>query len=83
MNNCLKDFLSYENKIIISCLVGAYWIYFRKLENYKLLPRQNLLSVVLVVLWIYFNYKEPLLLPIGLILMYFYSKYKKNLPFSL
>jgi len=65
--------LTYHDKIIISTIIGMIWIYFRKLENYSLLPRKSVVSVLLVGFWIYCNYKEPLSLPIGLLLMYLYS----------
>ena len=70
--------LTREKKIFISCLIGAIWIYYREENNYKLLPRKNISSVILVSGWIYFNYQEPLLLPVGLMFMYIYSKINKS-----
>lgn len=70
--------LTQDEKIFISCIVGAIWIYFREENNYKLLPRKNIFSIILVSGWIYFNYQEPLMLPAGLMLMYIYSKINKS-----
>ena len=71
----LDKTISHNNKVLISVFVGAVWIYFRSLENYALLPRHNLISVILVSSWIYLNYLDPLFLPIGLTIMYLYSQY--------
>ena len=80
----LDNILSQEQKICISILSGAIWIYFRRLQDYSLLPRYSLLSVSLVSIWIYLNYMEPLFLPIGLICMIIYSKlYNKNKAFAI
>lgn len=67
--------ISYQDKIIIATISAMIWIYFRTFDCYALLPRKSLLSVVLVGVWTYYNYQEPLLLPIGLIAIYLYSKY--------
>ena len=54
---------------------GMLWIYFREHKHYRGLPNRSLISYVLVALWIYCNYIEPLSLPIGLLLMWIYSNY--------
>ena len=69
----LNNFLSYNTKIYISIIFGSIWIYFRTDKCYLLLPRKKILSMLLVSVWIYLNYIEPLFLPIGLIIMYLYS----------
>ena len=56
----LDKYLSYDNKIKISILAGAIWIYFRTTQCYISLPRKNIISVLLVSFWIYYNYQEPL-----------------------
>ena len=58
-------------------IVGSIWIYYRKYQNYKLLERKSLRSVILVSIWIYIHYYEPLFLPIGICIIYLYSKYHK------
>ena len=67
--------LSYYHKIIIATITAMIWIYFRTFDCYALLPRKSIVSVILVGLWTYYNYKEPLLLPMGLVTMYLYSRY--------
>jgi len=74
LDNCL----SHNQKIIISMITGGLWIYFRSLENYALLLRKSILSILLVVVWIYLNYIDPLFLPIGLLIMVIYSKLINN-----
>lgn len=60
-------------KIMIALLSGGIWIYNRDDLCYKLIPRKRLLSVFIILLWIYLNYKDPLFLPIGLFILYAYS----------
>lgn len=72
----LTNHISHSNKIIFSTIVAMIWIYYRTFDCYSLLPRKSILSVSLVGLWTYYNYQEPLLLPIGLAIMYVYSIYR-------
>uniref|UniRef100_A0A6C0BQX9 Uncharacterized protein n=1 Tax=viral metagenome TaxID=1070528 RepID=A0A6C0BQX9_9ZZZZ len=69
----LDDYLTFEQKIYISLIFSSIWIYFRTLGCYAALPRQSIVSVILVCIWMYLNYYEPLSAPIGLIIMYLYS----------
>ena len=69
----LDRHLTHPQKIIIAIATAAVWIYFRTFDCYKLLKRKSLLSIVLVVAWIYLYDKDPLFLPIGLAIMYSYS----------
>lgn len=70
--------LTFQQKMWISIISGAVWIYFRKGEHYIMLPRKDIMSTILVCLWIYANYKEPLALPFGLIVLYMYGELNKN-----
>lgn len=78
-DNCL----SYEYKIYISIIISCIWIYYRNLGCYLLLPRKSLKSVLLVAIWMYCNYYEPLSAAIGLIIMYLYSILFKDNKFNL
>lgn len=69
----LDNIISYNQKIFLSMLCGAIWIYFRNIQSYILLPNYSIISIILVTIWIYFNYQDPLFLPIGLSIMYIYS----------
>ena len=69
----LDNYLTYEKKIFISMIFGALWIYFRTDQCYKLLPRKNIFSTIITVIWIYFNYKDPLFLPLGLAILFIYA----------
>jgi hypothetical protein len=40
-----------------------------------MIPRYHILPVVFVMIWAYFNYYEPLSLPIGLSLLIMYSQF--------
>jgi hypothetical protein len=70
--------LTYDQKIWISIISGAIWIYFREGKHYIMLPRKDIASVILVCLWIYINYKEPLALPFGLVMLYMYGEMTKD-----
>ena len=66
----LDKYLKYKEKIIISIIIGVLWIYTRSFDCYNLLPRRNILVCLIVSIWIYLNYKEPLFLGIGLVILY-------------
>jgi hypothetical protein len=65
-------YISNEMKIYIAILSGALWIYFRTSDCYNMIPRLHILPVIFVSLWIYLNYKDPLFLPLGLLLLILY-----------
>jgi len=67
-------YLTYDNKVIISVLSAGLWIYFRDTDCYKLIPRLHIFPIFFVMIWTYFNYYEPLFLPIGLLILIIYSK---------
>ena len=67
--------ISYHNKVILAIIAAGLWIYFRTAECYSMIPRHHIVPVVLVMIWAYFNYYEPLSLPIGLSLLVLYSQF--------
>lgn len=69
----LDNYLSFDDKVKISMLTSVIWIYFRTTECYKLIPRKSIISIIIVTIWVYLNYQDPLFLPIGLIILYIYS----------
>ena len=76
----LDNYLTNKQKIYISIFSSIIWIYYRDIGCYALLPRKNIMSIILVSIWMYCNYLEPLSAPIGLIIMYLYSiLYKKQI----
>ena len=70
----LDKYLTFQQKIYISLIACAIWIYFRTSDCYVMIPRKSLFSVIFIVIWVYINYYEPLIAPIGLSTMYLYSK---------
>jgi hypothetical protein len=72
----LDNYLTYDDKVIISIIAGGLWIFFRTSDCYKMIPRLHIFPVFFVSLWIYLNYYEPLFLPIGLIILLAYSSIK-------
>ena len=74
----LDKYLTFKQKIYISLVACAIWIYFRTAECYSMIPRKSLFSVLFVVIWVYINYYEPLVAPKGLTILYLYSKLQKE-----
>jgi magnesium-transporting ATPase (P-type) len=74
----LDNFFTYNQKVLFSIICGGFWIYFRTSECYNLIPRKHIFSVVFVCIWIYYNYYDPLFLPIGLLLLIAYSQIVKR-----
>jgi hypothetical protein len=64
--NQVLNFLS-KYKILIVSIVAGFFIYFRKLDYYKSIPRYSILTSLIIVLWSYATLKEPWFLVIGLI----------------
>ena len=69
----LDRHLTHQQKIVIAMVAAVIWIYFRTFGCYKLLKRKSLLSIFIVVAWIYLYDKDPLFLPIGLAIMFVYG----------
>ena len=76
----LDNYISIKQKLMISLISGALWIYYRKLECYDSLPRNNMIISIIVMIWIYLYYLDMLFLPIGLLIFYLIPqiKNKKN-----
>ena len=68
-------FLSYQKKVIISVICSGLWIYFRNQQCYTLIPTHSLFAVIFIMIWSYLNYYEPLFLPLGLFILFFYGNY--------
>ena len=69
----LDNYISFDNKVIISVVCAGLWIYFRTEQCYSMIPRSHWFPVVFIMLWTYLNYYEPLFLPIGLLILILYS----------
>jgi hypothetical protein len=69
----LDNYLTFKQKIYISLIACGIWIYFRTDQCYAMIPRKSLFSVLLITIWVYLNYYDPLAAPIGLCILYLYS----------
>ena len=45
-----------NNIIIVSILTGIF-IYNRKLDYYKVIPRENIIAAIIISLWTYISFK--------------------------
>jgi len=79
----LDKYLSYKNKVIIAVICGGIWIYFRTAECYALLPRKNIFASIFIITWMYLNYYEPLVAPLGLLMLFGYTKWNNIKNFNL
>lgn len=75
--------LSYHSKVIIAVISGGVWIYFRTAECYSMLPRKNIFSIIFMMTWMYINYYEPLVAPIGILILLGYTKWHGVTNFNL
>ncbi len=64
----LFSFLSSYKHLTISVITGIF-IYFRKLDYYKTMPRYNIKVSILIIIWTYLSIIEPWSIIIGLILL--------------
>ena len=74
----LDKYIPYSYKVLISIVAAGLWIYFRTQDCYALIPRESVLPVIFVMIWVYLNYLDPLFLPIGLLILIIYS-FRKQL----
>ena len=61
-------FLSKNKEITISLITGVF-IYCRKLDYYKTLPRNNIKISVVIIIWTYLSIIEPWFILIGLMIL--------------
>lgn len=73
----LDEYISYDKKVAFAVICAGIWIYFRTQDCYRLIPRGNVFPVAFVMSWTYLNYKEPLALPIGLLILLSYPRIVK------
>ena len=78
----LDKYVSFKNKVIFSVICSGLWIYFRTSDCYSMIPRNHVFPVIFVMIWTYLNYYEPLLLPIGLLILIFYIFVVKSIVFT-
>ena len=57
-------------EVLIVCLITGFFIYYRKLDYYKTMPRKSLYVSLLVFIWSFLVLVvSPWFLPIGLLLL--------------
>lgn len=56
-----------EKELIVICVIIGFFIYFRKLDYYEVLPRYNIIAAVLTSLWAYISLKQPWFIIVGLV----------------
>ena len=58
-----------DSMIYTVSIVAGIFIYFRKLDYYKSIPRNNIFSSFIIILWSILTLKFPIFLIIGLIIL--------------
>ena len=57
-------------EVLIVCLITGFFIYYRKLDYYKTMPRKSLYVSLMVFIWSFLVLViSPWFLPIGLLLL--------------
>ena len=59
----------YQLRALLSSIIAGVFIYFRKLDYYRTMPRQSITVSVSIIVWSWLNYLEPLCLPLGLVII--------------
>ena len=70
----LDKYISYNNKVIIALICTGLWMYFRTAECYAMIPRHSIFSSIFVMAWLYLYTYDPLVVPIGIIILLIYTK---------
>lgn len=58
-----------NKKYLIVAVLVSLFIYFRKIDYYKLMPRKNIITALLIGLWTYLSLQEPIIIIIGLLVL--------------
>jgi len=56
-------------KITILSIIAGIFIYYRKLDYYVSIPRENIWASLAVILWTFVTLYEPYFLVVGLVLL--------------
>ena len=59
----------WQHRIILVSIITGIFIYYRKLDYYKSIPRNDLFTSVMIIIWSYATLTEPLFLLVGLVLL--------------
>ena len=63
-------------KDILIPLITGFFIYFRKLDYYKSIPRENILASALISLWTWLVItKDPWFIIVGLVILNLFGKH--------
>ena len=64
-----------NNLIIVSILTGIF-IYNRKIDYYKVIPRENILVAIIISLWTYISFKYSVwFVIVGLVILNILDKF--------
>lgn len=64
-----------NNIIIVSILTGIF-IYNRKLDYYKVIPRENIIAAIIISLWTYISFKYSVwFIIVGLLVLNILDKF--------
>jgi hypothetical protein len=64
-----------NNIIIVSILTGIF-IYNRKLDYYKVIPRENIVAAIIISLWTYISFKYSVwFVIVGLVILNILDKF--------
>ena len=65
-----------EIELLIISIITGIFIYFRKLDYYKSIPRESILTSIIIIIWSILTLNYPIFLVIGLTILNIFG-YKK------
>ena len=70
--------ISKHNQLIIICIIIGIFIYNRKLDYYKVIPRNDIFTSVMIALWSYISLRQPWFVIVGLIVLNMLDRFVIN-----
>lgn len=70
--------ISQHTQLIIICIIIGVFIYNRKLDYYKVIPRNDIFTSVMIALWSYISLRQPWFVIIGLIVLNMLDRFVIN-----
>ena len=76
LKNIKLDFKDDDFNIILVSIITCFFIYNRKLNYYKVIPRENILVAIIIGIWTYISFKYNVWFVIlGLIVLNFLDRF--------
>ena len=78
MDSNIYNITNDQKNIIISLITGVF-IYYRKLDYYKTLPKKSYCVSMSIIIWTYLAIKDPIWIIVGLVLLNLFGHKHENI----